>query len=65
MREDQARVALADAMQLHNERLESANAEVRRLRAELDAAVIRQNQVRDARIHFMRYVAPEHVRPNA
>lgn len=59
MRDDQARVAMADAMQLHNERLAAANAEVRRLRAELEAAVIRQGQVRDARLHFIRYVAPE------
>lgn len=59
MRDDQARVAMADAMQLHNERLAAANGEVRRLRAELEAAVIRQDQVRDARLHFMRYVAPE------
>lgn len=59
MRDDQARIALADAMQLHNERLAAANAEVRRLRAELEAAVIRQDQVRDARVRFMRYVAPE------
>ena len=58
MRDDQARVAMADAMQLHNDRLAAANAEVRRLRAELESAVIRQDQVRDARLHFMRYVAP-------
>lgn len=58
MREDQARIAMADAMQLHNERMASANAEVRRLRAELEAAEIRQAQVRDARLTFMRYVQP-------
>jgi hypothetical protein len=50
---------MADAMQLHNERLAAANAEVRRLRAALEAAVVRQDQVRDARLHFIRYVAPE------
>lgn len=52
-------LTMADAMQLHNERLDAANAEVRRLRAALEAAVARQDQVRDARLHFIRYVAPE------
>ncbi len=58
MRDDQARMAMADAVQLHNERLEQANAEVRRLRAKLKSAEIRQAQVRDARLAFMRYVQP-------
>lgn len=58
MEQDKARAALADAMALHDERITLANAEVRRLRAELEAAEIRQAQVRDARIQFMRYVAP-------
>ena len=58
MRDDQAKIALADAMHLHDERLANANAEVYRLRAELEAAERRQTMVREARIQFMRYVQP-------
>lgn len=55
MQEDQAQ----GTMQWHNERLEAANTEVRRLLAELDAALLRRDRVRVARIHFMRHVAPK------
>lgn len=58
MDEGKARVALADAMQLHDERLEIANGECRRLRAELEAAEMRREQVRQARHEFIRYVRP-------
>lgn len=59
MTPDQARVALADAMQLHDERVQDAIATCRRLRAELEVAEARQRQVIEARKAFVRYVAPD------
>lgn len=58
MDDGQAQVALSDAMQLHNERLVHSNADVRRLRAELEAAETRKTQVREARLAFMRFMQP-------
>lgn len=55
MRDD---ITIAEVMQLHDERLTRSNVDVRRLREELEAEIIRQDQIRDARLHFMRYVAP-------
>lgn len=56
MQNETARFVVAEAMQLHNERLERASEDVRRLRAELQAAEIRQAQARDAWLNFRRYV---------
>lgn len=58
MQDDQARIALAEAISLHDERLAQANARCSAARAELDAANIHLNQVIEARRQFMRYVAP-------
>lgn len=56
MTPEKGRLALADAMQLHDERVRLAIEECRRLRAELDRAEARQREVMQARDAFKRHV---------
>lgn len=58
MQDDQARIAMAEAISLHDERLRQAHARCSAARTELEAANVHLNQVLEARRQFMRYVAP-------
>lgn len=53
-----ARLALADALQLHKEREEIAERRVRRLKEELEAAEVHLQLVRRARADFTAAVHP-------
>ena len=58
MEADQARIALSEAMSLHDERLRQATARCRAAAEEMDAANAHLQQVTNARQAFIAYVAP-------
>ena len=60
MDDAQARLALADAMQLHDERVTAARRDVRQLRSQLVEAQARLTQVEAARARLVEAVRPAH-----